>query len=227
MKKTTLLALLLITEVALGQSEKWTSLFDGKSLAGWHNYNKTGEISNKWVVEEASIHLTGSGGGDLVSDAEFENFVLEIEWKISEGGNSGVMWGVQEDKKYFAPWVTGPEMQVLDDAKHPDSFAGKNGNHKAGALYDMVPPSRLDAVKPANEWNKAKMTINHKTNEGIFELNGVKTAQFKLSGPEWDALKQDSKFKPMAGFGSFAKGKIAIQDHGDKVWFRNIRIKSL
>ena len=119
MKKTTLLVLLLITEVALGQSEKWTSLFDGKSLAGWHNYNKTGEISNKWVVEEASIHLTGSGGGDLVSDAEFENFVLEIEWKISEGGNSGVMWGVQEDKKYFAPWVTGPEMQVLDDAKHP------------------------------------------------------------------------------------------------------------
>jgi hypothetical protein len=205
---------------------KWQNLFNGKDFSGWHTYNKQGQpISDKWVVEDGAMTLTGRGGGDLVTDKEFENFELEMEWKISEKGNSGVMWGVVEDKKYCCPYSTGPEMQVLDDAKHPDSFAGKNGNHKAGSLYDMIPPADLAAVKPAGEWNKAKMKIDK--GQGTFWLNGKQMVTFPTKGEGWDALVANSKFKTWEGFGKFPKGKIALQDHGDKVWFRNIRIREL
>lgn len=229
MKKIFLLAMccLSVSLSGFSQKKKWVSLFDGKSFAGWHVFNKTGDVSSKWIVDDGAMHLTEKGGGDLVTDQAYGSFVLELEWKIAEGGNSGIMWGVVEDKKYCCPYITGPEMQVLDDAKHPDSFAGKDGNHKAGSLYDMIPPARLDAVKPANQWNVAKMVINHKKNKGTFFLNGIKMVSFSLSGPKWDALKANSKFKTWADFGVFKEGKIALQDHGDKVWFRNIRIKEL
>jgi Domain of Unknown Function (DUF1080) len=227
MKKTMLLGLVCLSLGSFAQNKKWKPLFDGKTLTGWHNFKEPGKISDKWVIDDGSIHLTSKGGGDILSDGDYEDFVLQYEWKISEGGNSGVMWGCSEEAKYLTPWVTGPEMQVLDDAKHPDSFAGKNGNHKAGALYDMMPPMRLDAVKPANQWNVAEMRINHKKNQGIFKLNGIITAKFDLSGTQWEAMKAESKFKTMPDFGRVAKGKICLQDHGDKVWFRNIRIKEL
>jgi Domain of Unknown Function (DUF1080) len=207
------------------KKSKWKNLFDGKSFAGWHNFNKTGPVSDKWVVEDGAMKLTGKGGGDLVTDQEFENFELELDWKIAEKGNSGVMWGVVEDKKFCCPYMTGPEMQVLDDAKHPDSFAGKSGNHKAGSLYDMLPPSDLTVVKPAMEWNKAKMVINK--GKGTFFLNGKKVVEFATTGPEWEALVANSKFKTWSDFGKYPKGKIALQDHGDQVWYRNIRIREL
>jgi hypothetical protein len=207
-------------------SQKKKAIFNGKDFTGWHVYNK-GAVGDKWVVEDGAMHLTAKGGGDIVTDAEYESFVLEYDWKIAEGGNSGVMWGVSEDPKLCCPYLSGPEMQVLDDAKHPDAFAGKDGNHKAGALYDMIPPAKFDAVKPAMQWNKAKMEINHKKNKGIFWLNGVKMVEFDLSGVNWDALIANSKFKRWASFGKTKKGKICLQDHGDKVWFKNIKIKEL
>lgn len=202
----------------------WKPLFDGQTFAGWHVFNG-GPVGSKWVVEDGAMHLTSMGGGNLVSDGEYENFILELEWKIAAGGNSGIMWGVIEDKKYCCPYVTGPEMQVLDDAKHADSVLGKNGNHKAGSLYDMIPPSDLKAVKPAGEWNKSKIKIQN--GKGTFWLNGIKTVSFPTTGPGWAALIADSKFKTMPDFGKFSKGRISIQDHGDKVWYKNIRIKEL
>lgn len=206
---------------------KAVSIFNGKDFTGWHTFNKTEPISDKWQIEDGAMHLTARGGGDLVTDKEYENFELELDWKIAEGGNSGIMWGVVEDKKFCCPYMTGPEMQVLDDERHADAKAGKDGNHKAGSLYDLIPPASFEYVKPAGQWNTAKMRIDHKANKGTFWLNGKQTVQFDLSGPGWDALVANSKFKKWADFAKYPKGKIAIQDHGDKVWFKNIKIKEL
>jgi hypothetical protein len=202
---------------------KWESLFDGKTFKGWKKW-KGGEIT-KWKVEDGAMYLTEKGGGDLLTEKEYGNFELELEWKISEKGNSGIMYHVQEGAKYCCPYSTGPEIQVLDDAKHPDSFAGKEGNHKAGSLYDMLPPTDLNVVKPAGEWNKARIVI--KNGKGESWLNGKKVVDFPTKGAEWDAMVAKSKFKTWEGFNSFEKGSIALQDHGNKVWYRNIRIREL
>lgn len=230
MKKIQLVVLLgVISLSSFGQKKgKFTSIFNGKDFTGWHAYNKAGQpVSDKWKVEDGAMVLTARGGGDLVTDKEYESFELELDWKIAEKGNSGVMWGVVEEKKYGAPYSTGPEMQVLDDERHPDAKAGKDGNHKSGSLYDMIPPASFTAVKPAGQWNTAKMSIDHKKNKGTFWLNGVKTVEFDLTGPGWDALVANSKFKTWDGFAKFPKGKIALQDHGDVVSYKNIKIKEL
>ena len=205
--------------------KEWKKLFDGKSFAGWHNYLKK-DVSSKWQIEDGAMMLSERGAGDLITDQEYSNFELELEWKIAEKGNSGIFFGVMEDPKYATPYMTGPEIQVLDDAKHPDSFAGKVGNHKAGSLYDMLPPNDLTVVKPAGEWNKVRFVVNNGRAEHY--LNDKKIVEYPISGPEWDAMVAGSKFKAWGGFGKFnAKGKIGLQDHGDKVWFRNIRVREL
>ena len=219
------LSVLILVAATPAKKPKWQKIFDGKTFTGWHNYNKTG-VSDKWKIEDGAMTLTEKGAGDIVADGTYSNFELELEWKIAEGGNSGIFFGVFEDPKYKTPYMTGPEVQVLDDAKHPDSFVGKAGNHKAGSLYDMIPPSDLAAVKPAGEWNKAKLVINNGRAEHY--LNGKKIVEYPTSGPEWDAMVAKSKFKGWEGFGKYnAKGKIALQDHGDRVWFKNIRIREL
>lgn len=211
------------------EEPEWTTLFDGSSFEGWHYYNG-GEIGEPWKIEDGAMVFyppeTRPEGAsyNLVSDKEFTNFVLTLEWNIAEGGNSGIFWGVKEDEKYGQPYLTGPEIQVLDDERHPDA---KNGTDRlAGALYDMVSPS-AKAVKPAGEWNAVEIMINHKTNEGHVMLNGTKIVEFPVEGPGWDALVADSKFADWEGFGAFKTGKIGLQDHGDKVAFRNIKIKEL
>ncbi len=206
---------------------KWETLFDGKSFAGWHTYKKPGQpVSDKWVIDDKAIHYSGNrGGGDLVTDKEYGDFELEVEWKIAEKGNSGIIYHSSEDPKYKATYATGPEMQVLDNERHPDAKAGKNGNRVAGSLYDMLPPTDPSAYKPAGEWNKAKLVI--KNGRGEHYLNGKKIVEYPTSGPEWDAMVADSKFKGWEGFGKYAKGHIVLQDHGDKVWYKNIRIREL
>lgn len=206
------------------QKGKWVSLFDGKTIDKWHGYNKTG-VPSQWQVEDGAIVLTAGGAGDLVTNADYGDFELELEWKIAEGGNSGIMFHVQEDAKYGATYLTGPEMQVLDNERHPDAKQGKNGNRTAGSLYDMLPPSDASAYKPAGEWNKVRLVI--KDGKATHYMNGKKIVEYPTSGPEWDKMVADSKFATWEGFGKFSSGKIAIQDHGDKVWFRNIRIKEL
>ncbi|WP_149242252.1 DUF1080 domain-containing protein [Dyadobacter sp. 32] len=203
---------------------KWEKLFNGKDFSGWHSW-QSDKVLPQWKIEEGALVLAEKGGKDLVTDKEYGDFELELEWKISEGGNSGIIYHVIEDKKYCCPYSTGPEIQVLDDVNHRDAKAGKNGNHKAGSLYDLLPANDFTAVKPAGSWNKAKIVI--KGGRGQSWLNGKKIVDFPTQGPEWDKLVADSKFKTWEGFGSFQKGKIALQDHGNKVSYRNIRIREL
>lgn len=217
------------TAAPLPKEGRWQNLFDGKTLAGWHIYKKAGQPvseADKWTVENGAIHYAGGrGGGDLLTDKEYGNFELELEWKIAEGGNSGIMYHVSEDPKYGATYHTGPEVQVLDDERHPDSKAGTSGNHKAGSLYDMMPPADLNAVKPAGEWNKVRLVVANGKAEHY--LNGKKVAEYPTAGPEWEKMVANSKFKAWDGFGKYTTGKIALQDHGDQVWFRSIRIREL
>lgn len=205
---------------------KWEQLFDGKSLSGWHNYLKAGQpVSDKWKVEDGAITLTQGGAGDIVTDKEYGDFELEIDWKISEKGNSGIMYHVKEDPKYKTTYATGPEMQVLDNERHPDAKQGRNGNRTAGSLYDMLPPADPSAYKPAGQWNKAKLIV--KNGRAEHYLNGKKIVEYPTSGPEWDKMVNESKFKGWEGFQKYSTGRIALQDHGDRVWYRNIRIREL
>jgi Domain of Unknown Function (DUF1080) len=210
------------------ENEGWKLLFDGKTTKDWRNF-KSNNIGTAWKVNDDALHLDTSkkedghtvGGGDIVSVGEYENYELSIEWKIQTCGNSGVIFNVQEGASNGAAWHTGPEMQVLDNSCHPDAKIIK---HRAGDLYDLI-SCKTETVKPAGEWNQAKIISNNGHYE--FWLNGVKTVEFTMHTPEWDKLVASSKFKNMSDFGKFSKGHISLQDHGDQVWYRNIKIKEL
>jgi hypothetical protein len=205
--------------------DTWEVLFDGSNFDSWHMFNTKEPVSDAWSIEDGAMVLTpGDNAGNIVTDKEYTNFVLSMDWKISEGGNSGVFWGVIEDEKYHQPYQTGPEIQVLDDERHPDAKAGLS--HQSGALYDMIAPSEKVA-KPAGEWNTYVIEINHITNKGSVTLNGTKVVEFPVHGEAWEALIADSKFKDWEGFGMYKTGKIGLQYHGDKVSFRNIKIKEI
>ena len=199
-------------------------LFDGKTTTGWHSYGKN-TVGDAWKVEEGLLYVdsTVKEGGDLVSNDEYENFDLKYEWKISQNGNSGVMFNVKDDAvKYHATYLTGPEVQILDNDGHPD---GKITKHRAGDLYDLV-KSSSEPVMPVGHFNQAEI-ISNKGKLDIF-LNGTKVVSTTMYDDNWKQLIAGSKFKAMApDFGTFKSGKIALQDHGNAVWFRNIRIKTL
>lgn len=215
------------------KEEDWESLFDGKTLDGWHRFNRNG-VPSIWKVKDGRLTFDpadspkGDYIHDIVTDKSYENFELSIEWNISEGGNSGVFWAVQEGESYNKPYSTGPEIQVLDNEHHPDAMANPKF-HQAGALYDLVQPT-MDVCKPAGEWNHVLLTINHNKNQGSVRLNGTKIIEFPLSGPKWNTLVSNSKFNDDCDFkyfGKFTSGKIGLQDHGDKVSFKNIKIRKL
>lgn len=207
-------------------------LFDGKTTKGWHTYNKSGVTGQGWKVEGGTIHLSpeakkagGDEGGDLITDAEFENFHLKYEWKISPEGNSGLIFYIHEDPTIANTYETGMEMQVLDNGTaiklgHKD---GRIYTHRAGDLYDLL--AAKDAAKPQGQWNAAEIVSNRGKLE--FYLNGQKTLSTTLWDANWQQMIAISKFKSMAGFGTYKKGRIGLQDHGDEVWYRNIRIKKL
>ena len=204
----------------------WKSLFDGKSKKGWHIYR--GEATGEsWQVEDGILMFVPINkpgvktGGDLTSDEEYENYHLSLEWKISEGGNSGIIFGVKEDSMYKKSYLTGMEMQVLDNDKHPDAKIIK---HRAGDLYDLI-SSTKENLKPVGEWNKAEVISNNNSVQLI--LNGETVVSTTVGDENWDKLVAGSKFRTMKGFGTFRKGRIVLQDHGDKVWYRNIKLKQL
>lgn len=208
--------------------EEWKALFDGTSFDGWHEYSQEG-VSENWKIEDGAMVFyppkeRNGKSYNLVSDEEYTDFVLSMEWRIAEAGNSGIFWGVKELPELGQPYETGAEIQVLDNDKHPD---GKNGiSHQAGALYDMVSPSE-DVTKPIGEWNLCEITINHKTNVGIIVLNTVEIVNFPVNDPEWSEMVSKSKFADWKHFGKYTTGKIGVQDHGDAVSYRNIKIKQL
>lgn len=206
----------------MGISEK---LFDGKSLAGWHAFNKPGEIQNWTIMDGAMVCLgaaEGDTGGDIVSDKEYENFELSWEWKIDKGGNSGVMYHVIEDDKYKAPWETGPEYQLVDDISYPVKLEAWQ---LTGGDYAMNPPSDKKKLNPVGEWNSSKILFN----KGHVEhwLNGDKIVEFTAWDSKWEHEKNTGKWKDYPDYGSAKKGRIALQDHGNKAYFKNIIIKEL
>lgn len=218
----------IVQEAAPAESE-WTPLFDGKTTEGWHNWGKE-TIGSAWKVEDGVLFLDASnkadwqsqGGGDIVTREEYEDFHLKLDWKIAENGNSGIMFYVQEDtSQYQYPWQTGPEMQILHNEGHPD---GKIVKHRAGDLYDLITASP-EAARAPGEWNQVEIiSQDGKLN---FWLNGQNVVSTTLWDDNWRQMIAGSKFKDMPGFGTYQKGKIALQDHGDNVWFRNIQIKRL
>jgi hypothetical protein len=212
------------TAVTISSDTAWTNLFDGKTAAGWHAYGK-GSSTGRWKVADDAVYIdtTQKGeGGDLTTAEEYDNFDLKLEWKISAKGNSGIIFYVNEDtSKYHATYETGPEMQVLDNDGHPD---GKIIKHRAGDLYDLISCSK-ETVKPVGEWNEAE--IRSKDGKLDFYLNGTNVVSTMMWDDNWKKMVAGSKFKSMPGFGTFKKGKIALQDHGNLVWYRNIRIKKI
>lgn len=201
----------------------WVSLFDGTTTAGWHSYGKK-IADSTWKVADGALMMdtTVKHGADLVTDSSYENFDLKLEWKISKNGNSGIIFLVQEDTtKYKNTYNSGPEMQVLDNDGHPD---GKITKHRAGDLYDLI-KSASEPVKPVGEWNQAEIIINKGKLE--LKLNGVTTVATTLWDDSWKKLVAGSKFKSMPNWGTFTSGHIALQDHGNTVWYRNIQIKKL
>ena len=217
-----------VEEMEMPESE-WEILFDGTSLDKWKEFQND-TVGDVWKIDgDALIYTPPSEGEenknhDLVTRDEYTDFVLSLEWKISEAGNSGVFWGVNEDAKYSTGYQTGPEVQILDNDKHPDAKAGTT--HQAGALYDMVSPAE-DVTKPIGDWNTMVITVNHKDNVGRVVLNDTEMVTFPVQGEKWDAMVADSKFAGWEGFGKFTTGKIGLQDHGNLVAFRNIKIKQL
>lgn len=226
MKKYVFSAIILFAATQLANAQKgFKPLFDGKTTTGWHTYNKT-TVGSAWDVADGALHMSPTkkgkdGGGDLVSDKEYGNFHLKLEWKVAPKANSGIIFYVHEDAKYGQTYLTGPEMQVLDNDGHPD---GKITKHRSGDLYDLV-KSVSEPVKAVGEWNKAEI-ISDKGNL-ILILNGVKVVQTTMWDDNWKTLIAGSKFAKWEGFGTYKTGKIALQDHGDEVWYRNIMIKEL
>jgi len=206
-------------------SDEWITLFDGTSFDSWKGYLKDG-MPSEWTIENGAMAFNpDKGGANIITKEKFTNFELSIEWKISEGGNSGIFYGVFEDEKFKEAYQTGPEIQILDNERHPDAKANPK-YHQAGALYDMVQPSQ-DVCNLAGEWNAVLLKINHKTNQGSVTLNGSVIAEFPVNGSAWDNMVDNSKFKGWEGFGKYKTGHIGLQDHGDKVWYRNIKVKKL
>jgi hypothetical protein len=197
----------------------WKLLFNGKDFTGWRMY-RGGAVSSPWLVDNGTISVTGPGV-DIISTDEFSDFEMTYEWKISPKGNSGVMYFVTETAAAPQTYNTGPEMQVLDNDGHAD---GKIPSHRAGALYDLVvPPDGL--TRPVGEWNQARIKVS----KGKIEhwLNGKLAAESPYGNAIWRSMVANSKFKTMPLFGTASTGHIALQDHGDRVWYRSLKIRSL
>ena len=224
MKKLFSTIIILALMPTLQAQKGFKPIFDGKTTTGWHSYGKT-TAGSGWKVEDGVLHFDPEAakngqGGDLVTDLEYENFHLKLDWKVASKANSGIIFYIKDDiTKYKNTYDTGLEMQVLDNDGHAD---GKIIKHRAGDLYDLI-SSSSEPVKPVGEWNTAEIVC--KNGKLTFVLNGVIVVETVLCDDNFKALIAGSKFADWPNFGTFKKGKIALQDHGDNVWYRNIMIK--
>lgn len=230
-------------------AEGYYILFDGSSLNGWRTYGKD-TVTARWSIEDDCLKFSGSNtgegqtgeGGDIIFAHKFKNFIMELEWKISEGGNSGIFYLAQEVKtkneegveRWEPIYISSPEYQVLDNANHPDSFLGVNGNRKSASLYDMIPANPQNQ-NPFGEWNKCKIMVYQGTI--VHYQNDENVLEYHMWTPQWTDMLQASKFSqekwPLAFEllnncgGDEHEGYIGFQDHGNDVWYRNIRVKVL
>lgn len=230
-------------------AEGYYVIFNGKDFTGWRGYGKD-TVPGRWTVDEGAIKFNGAGGGeaqtgdggDLIFAKKLGNFEMEVEWKVSKGGNSGIFYLGQEVEttnedgtKQLQPiYISAPEYQVLDNANHPDAKLGVDGNRQSASLYDMI-PAKPQNQKPYGEWNKAKILVYKGT--VVHGQNSENVVEYHLWTPQWTEMLQKSKFSqenwPLAFEllnncgGENHEGYIGFQDHGDDVWFRNIRVKPL
>ena len=218
-----------IAQKAAVSDSEWISLFDGKTLNGWKQYGQE-QITNMWTAEDGMIVCNGEGGdeadgrqrGSLMTTDQFGNFELKLEWKISPEGNSGILYHVVEKPEYKHAFDTGPEYQLIDDAGFPSPITELQ---KTAAAYDMYPAKKDKKLNPAGEWNISRIVYNN----GHVEhwLNGEKVLEYEEGSDDWKARYEKSKWVDYPGWNKYKEGAIALQDHGSKVWFRNIRIKKL
>jgi Domain of Unknown Function (DUF1080) len=206
--------------VALSDGKKddakgWRLLFDGRSLEGWRGFTSEKPPAG-WAVVDGTLVRQGPGG-DILTVDEFGDFELRLQWKISEGGNSGIFFRVTRTGSQV--WESGPEIQVLDNARHAD---GKDPRTSAGANYGLHAPAR-DVTRPVGEWNDAALIVSGPQVEHW--LNGEKIVEYELWSTEWESAVKASKFETLPAYGRARRGHIALQDHGDLVWYRDIRIR--
>jgi len=215
------------------KQDGWVLLFDGESTDGWRGYKKD-NFPKAWVIDDGALHIQGSGrgelgaedGGDIIyDDKKFSDFHMKLEWKVAKGANSGIFYRGEELEEFDYIWKTAPEMQVLDNKNHPDAKLGRNGNRKSSSLYDLIPAQPQNA-NPYGEWNKVEVIAKGK--HIIHKQNGVEVVEYNVGSARMDSLIQISKWAEYENWGDFATtGYIGLQDHGNDVWFRNIKIKEL
>ncbi|MBW8713239.1 MAG: DUF1080 domain-containing protein [Acidobacteria bacterium] len=201
----------------------WILLFDGHSLDAWRAYKKSDAAGLRWKIDDNSLSLPaqtepGTRAGDILSKDTFEQFELSVDWKVAPGSNSGIKYFVLEDRDS----AIGHEYQVIDDERHPDAKVGPH--RQTAAFYDVLPASDRP-LKPAGEWNSTRIVVRGQTVEHW--LNGKKVLQYELNSPAVNAAIEKSKFKGIERFGKRQNGHLLLQDHGDQVWFRNIKIRRL
>lgn len=228
----------------------YITIFDGKTFNGWRGYGKD-EVPGKWIIDNGAIKFNGTGGGeaqeadggDLIFAHKFKNFELSIDWKVAKGSNSGIFYLAQEvqsrnpetgDWRWEHIYISAPESQVLDNVNHIDAKMGKDNNRQSSSLYDMI-PAKPQNSKPFGEWNNTTITVFKGT--VLHAQNGENVLEYHLWTPQWTEMLQASKFSkeawPLAFEllnncgGSKREGYIGLQDHGDDVWFRNIKVKIL
>lgn len=236
MKKIMMLPALLLAMMGTAQTNNtltaaekkagWQLLFDGSTSKGWRGFNKPAFPAG-WVVEAGTLKTLGTAhgdtGGDIVyGDAQFEHFELYLEWKISPGGNSGIFYHAQEGSQYKAPYQTAPEYQLIDDTGYPDKLEDWQTTACDYAMY-TAPADK--ALKPAGEWNTARIIVTAKKVE--YWLNGKMTVSFVPGSDDWWKRRNSGKWESFPDYGKFSTGFIALQDHGSPTWFRNIKIRKL
>lgn len=200
-----------------GDASSESSAIDLGGSSHWRGWNKA-DVPDAWVIEDGVIHLTGGGGGDLITREMYDSFILELSWRISPGGNSGILFHATEEGG--AIYESAPEMQVLDDAANPTA----SPLHMSGANYGLHPTKPV-ASRPAGEWNEIRLTVDGA--RVTHEQNGVELLTYELWSPEWEALVAGSKFAQWPIYGRAKSGHIGLQDHGNEVWFKDVRITPL
>lgn len=208
----------------------WILLFDGKTTAGWRGAYRDEFPSQGWKIEGGELIVVKSdgrearNGGDIITKEKYDNYELTLEAKLTPGANSGVKYFVTERLPKSPGSAIGLEFQILDDDLHPDAKMGKNGNRTIGSLYDLI-PARSKNKRPIGEWNQVR--IISKNNKVEHWLNGSKVVEFERGSPAFRALVAESKYKNFEGFGEATEGHLLLQDHGDEVHYRNIKLRKL